>query len=202
MSFIQTNKQAKMNKVINFSGPYSFLKGDNSLFNSEFTQDEGIYLWVIKDTKHNINYIHYVGETIRFAKRQREHIINILGLNYYIIDADFARQGEHKILWNGMWRDRTNNAPGNAIDIYDSLSKDVEKYLSCIDIYFAPTDFSRNIRRHVEGSIGWNLRNNHYDLTVFYPDDNHIGTMKESLNEIIDINSSEPIAGLDNKIKI
>jgi len=37
---------------------------------------------------------------------------------------------------------------------------------------------------------------------VFYPDDNHIGTMKESLNEIIDINSSEPIAGLDSKLKI
>lgn len=189
-------------KSIHFFGPYSFLKGKTSLFHSEYSQDEGIYLWVIKDTNNNINYIHYVGETTKFAKRHKEHLIQILGLNYYIIDANLAKQGIQKIIWNGMWRDKSKDAASNTLENYGIVSKHVIKYVECIDIYFAPTKFPRDLRRHIEGCIGWNLRNKYPKLTRFYPDDNHVGTSTDQLNEKIAISSDEPIAGLDCEIEI
>ncbi len=36
-----------------FYGPLKFTKGENYLFNSEFAKSEGIYIWAIKDEKHN-----------------------------------------------------------------------------------------------------------------------------------------------------
>lgn len=189
-------------KSLRFFGPYSFLKGKTSLFHSKYSQDEGIYLWVIKDTDNRINYIHYVGETTKFAKRQKEHLTHILGLNYYVIDANLAKQGVHKIVWNGMWRDKSKDAPSNTIENYNAVSNHVVKYVECLDVYFAPTKFPYDIRRHIEGCIGWNLRNKYPELTRFYPDDNNVGRKKEPLNEKIAISSDEPIAGLDYEIKI
>ena len=40
-------------KSLHFFGPYNFLKGNASLFHSKYSQDEGIYLWVIKDIYNN-----------------------------------------------------------------------------------------------------------------------------------------------------
>ncbi len=31
------------------------------------------------------------------------------------------------------------------------------------------------MRKHIEGFIGWNLRNNHHEWKALYPDDNHVG---------------------------
>jgi hypothetical protein len=47
---------------LHFFGPYSFVKGDKSLFHSPYANSEGIYLWVMKDREKNRNYIYgYVG---------------------------------------------------------------------------------------------------------------------------------------------
>jgi len=189
-------------KSLHFHGPYNFTKGETSLFHSEFTTDEGIYLWVIKDTDNNINYIHYIGETTGFAKRQKEHLTQMLGLNYYVIDADLAKHGIHKVIWKGMWRDKSNNAAGNVLETYNTINNDVLNYIEVIDIYFAPTELATNIRKHIEGCIGWNLRKHHYDLTEFYPDDNRVVRSKNLLNEKISISSDQPIAGLDSEIEI
>lgn len=189
-------------KTLHFNGPYSFTKGDRSLFHSEFADDEGIYLWIIKDTENNINYVHYIGETTQFAKRQKEHLTQILGLNYSITDTKLAKQGINKIIWDGMWRDKTNDASENVLEIYGNINNDVLTYVDYIDVYFAPTEFSREIRKHVEGSIGWNLRERHPDLTKFYPADNRVVRNKILLNETINISSDQPIAGLDSVIEI
>ncbi len=189
------------NLSLHFNGPYSFTKR-NSLFYSEHADKEGIYLWVIKDTEHNVNYIHYIGETTNFRKRHREHIIHILGLNYYIINAKQARKGIHEVIWSGMWRDKSKDAVGNTIEQFDSVADHVTNYIDCIDIYFAPTNLPSNTRKHIEGSIGWNLRNKYPELNTFYPKDNHIGTSKENLNLEVLISSDEPIAGVDSRLNI
>lgn len=188
--------------TLHFFGPYSFQNGENSLFHSPYAESEGVYLWVIKDKTRNLNYIHYIGETVSFAKRQREHLINIMGLNYMVLDAESAVQGIEKVLWKGMWRDRSMNGAGKALEAYDSVSSKVTDYISVIDVYFAPTNMKSDIRRHIEGSIGWNLRNNHPECKVFYPDDNRVGTKFEKLGETITITSDEPILGLDSEIII
>ena len=187
---------------LHFSGPFSFLKGENSLFHSKHSEDEGIYLWVIKDTENNINYIHYVGETTGFASRQREHLIRILGLDYCVIDTTLARQGVHKMIWKGMWRDKSKDAAGKALENYDTVSQHVVEYIGIIDVYFAPIKLPNSIRKHIEGCVGWNLRENHEESTTFYPRDCRVGRSKTPLNEILTISSDEPIAGLDSEIEI
>lgn len=113
--------------TLNFHGPFKFTKGDNYLFRTSFVKNEGIYIWTIKDETNNTNYVHYVGETTAFGKRQREHLIQMTGLNYRIIDADFARKGIEKIVWNGMWRDRSPDAVVNLLDNYNEVSRKVSR---------------------------------------------------------------------------
>jgi hypothetical protein len=189
-------------EYLHFFGPYSFNNENTSLFHSEFKYDEGIYIWVIKDIEHNTNYIHYIGETTCFAKRHREHLTNILGLNYYILDADSAKRGESVITWKGMWRDKSDDAAINVIEKYNSIAASVIKYVECIDVYFAPIKLPIDKRRHIEGSIAYNLRRKYPELTRFYTDDNHVGMNKEWFGEKIAITSDETIAGLDSEIEI
>jgi len=188
--------------LLHFHGPFSFSKSERSLFHSEFAQDEGIYLWVINDEENRINYIHYVGETTNFAKRQREHFTHILGLDYSVIDPQKAKQGIHQVIWKGMWRDKSEDAVGDTLEYYENVCEHLIKYIEIIDIYFAKTNFPTNIRKHVEGCIGKDLRKKYPELTKFYPADNHLGTMKKMLGKIIKITADQPIAGLDAQIEI
>jgi hypothetical protein len=187
---------------LHFNGPFSFIREENYLFESKFADDAGIYLWVIKDTEHNLNYIHYVGQTKEFGKRHREHLIHILSLNYYILDHIQARKGNLEIIWNGMWRDEGSKAAKRTLRVYEDVSRKVLDYIRIIDVYFAPTDFPNDIRRHVEGCIGWNLRSNHPEFKRFYPDDNNIVKWKKGLNERLYITSDQDTLGLDAEMDI
>jgi hypothetical protein len=189
-------------KTLHFHGPLKFTKGDNYLFRTDYVKCEGIYIWTIKDEKNNINYVHYVGETISFGKRQREHLIQITGLNYRIIDPDLARLGIEKIIWNGLWRDKSPDAVATLLDNYDNVCKKVKEYIGLINVYFAPTNFETHLRRHLEGCIGWNFRNKYPGLSLFYPDDNHIQKKAQQLGEKIIIITDENIAGIDNEQSI
>lgn len=206
-------------KELRFKGPFSF--GYNSAHPSIFQQKEngaesaGVYLWTIRSSKDNKYYIHYVGEAIRIAGRQREHLINIFGLYYGIWDAEKAKQGESVRIWEGLWRDKDRKLINEVIPKYNELNKDIADYVGIIDIFFANTlepagkadkktlRQYKNKRTHIEGSIGWNLRRNHKDLTLFYPDDNHIGESTKlgwHINVIVESNAN--IMGLDPIIPI
>jgi hypothetical protein len=167
-------------RTLHFYGPYSFFYGPNYLFDSEFANSEGIYLWVIKNKKDNLNYIEYIGETTSFGGRQKEHLIHILGLNYRIIDKDAASKGELKIVWDGLWRDKSKEGVGKLLDEYPQISQHILDYISIIELYFAPTNLDKYLRKHIEGCIGWNLRNKYPQFKTFYPDDNRIGTFPKN----------------------
>lgn len=194
------NNQEDIN--LEFHGPYSMRKGSNYLFSSKLKNEEGVYLWTLKDETSGKNYINYIGETQKFAKRHREHIIQITGLNYQINDPEKVKKGDPGLLWNGLWRDRTNQGVGNMLDNYERLSSKVVEYVSLISIYFAPIKLDRYTRRHVEGSIGWNLRNNHPEATVFYPKDNHVGANAKGIGCKLIINLPDKIEGVDTEIII
>jgi hypothetical protein len=192
----QTNGQTI---TLNFSGPFTFTKGGNSLFHTAFVNSKGIYIWTIKDETNGVNYFHYIGETTSFGERHREHLIQITGLNYRIINPDFARQGIEKIVWNGMWRDKSPDAVATLLGKYDEVNKRVVEYVSLINIYFAPTACQTKLRRHIEGCIARGLRKKYPDLRRFYPDDNHVGTYPEPLGQKLMLSLPEPIAGLDRE---
>jgi len=141
-----------------------------------------------------------VGETVSLGKRHREHLIHILGLNYGIYDPEMAQQGISQRLWKGLWRDKTADGPSAQLKAYEGIHRDVLRYLSILNIFFAELNVDKRLREHVEGCIGWGLRNNHPEHKVLYPDDNHIGTMKEKQNGELHITVSETIRGIDEII--
>lgn len=184
--------------TLDFYGPFKFV-GDNSIFTSPFAKSPGIYIWTVKDELNDTNYVTYVGETTSFAKRHREHFTQLMGLNYRIIDVEAAKKGTEVIVWNGMWRDRSVKATDNLLTCYESISRNVVDVITYYNIYFAPVYIDKQLRRHIEGCIGLNLRQNHKDLTVFYPDDNHITFKGHKYDRELIINLPEEIAGVDLK---
>ena len=185
---------------LDFAGPFTFTGGDNSLFSASCAVCAGVYLWTIRQRSDGSHLIHYVGETASFAKRQREHLIHILGLNYGIFDYDKAQNGVCELIWPGLWRDRSLQGPSRQIEAYRSIHDSVLRYLSVLTVSFAELTVDKQLRRHIEGCIGWDLRNNHPEARVLYPDDNHVGAMHEKNHGELLISSSESIRGLDSQI--
>lgn len=183
--------------VLTFHGPFTFTKGDAYLFNTRFVKSEGIYIWTIRDEVDNVNYVHYIGETVCFGRRQRQHLIQITGLNHRILDADFARQGLEKVIWSGMSADKTRNAAAHLLENYNEVSKKVIAYIGLINVYFAPTTFDLRLRRHIEDCIGWNLRTKYPELRKFYPDEDHVCRMGQRLSQRLTLHLPEEIAGID-----
>lgn len=127
----------------------------------------------------------------------KEHLIHILGLNYGIWEADKAQQGISELLWGGLWRDKTAHGPSMQLAAYQGIHEDVVRYLSVLNIFFAALNVDSQLRKHVEGCIGLNLRNRHPKDKTLYPDDNHVGRMREEKHGNLRISVSEPIRGLD-----
>jgi hypothetical protein len=107
--------------------------------------------------------------------RHREHLINKLGFNYGIFDPDEAQNGVCKIVWKGLWREKAIEATPQALFEYQRLHEVVLRYIDTITIFFAELTVEVQMRKHIEGCIGWNLRTNHVDCKQLYPDDNHVG---------------------------
>jgi hypothetical protein len=185
---------------LSFVGPFTFTGGGSSVFESPCATATGIYLWTIRQRSDGTHLIHYVGETVALANRHREHLIGILGLYYGIIHPEKAQQGVCDWLWRGLWRDRSSAGPARQIESYGTLHEYIIRYLSIINIFFAEVHTETQLRKHIEGCVGWNLRNNHPNFKALYPDDNHVGTLAVKNRGILRVTASEVIRGLDSEI--
>jgi hypothetical protein len=83
---------------------------------------------------------------------------------------------------------------------YETIHISIIKYVSILNIFFAPLEVETKLRKHIEGCIGWNLRNNHHADKELYPDDNHIGTKSEKNHGELIVTAPEKIRGLDERI--
>ena len=185
--------------ILTFHGPFTFTKGPQYLFNSGLLKKEGLYIWTIKDAIDGINHVHYIGETGYFARRQRQHLVQMTGLNYPILDANFALQGIKKVIWNGMAHDKSRHAAADLLENYNEVSKKVTNYISLINIYFAPFTSGLRMRRHVQDSIIWNFRTNYPELKQFYSDDTHACIKPLRQGQKLILNLPEDIAGIDRE---
>ena len=191
-----------MNDIsIHFEGPFTFYKGKNSIFHCPYSKEEGIYLWTFRQTGGS-HLIHYVGETRNFSERHREHLIHILSMNYGIFDPDDAKNGICTLLWKGLWRDKSPEGPNKLIEEYPNQTSAVLRYINELTVFFAPIKVDKELRKHIEGSIGWNLRLNHKGCKKLYLDDNKIGIKPTMRNIRLRISSSEKISGLNPEIDI
>ncbi len=185
---------------IHFHGPFAFFGEVNTIARCAYARDEGIYLW----TQHNDqeNYIHYIGETTDFLKRHREHLTQILGLNYGLFAPNAVTANRPEPIYGGMWRDRSDDPLTNGIEAWNRHRGMIVPYIESLRVYFAPTSIDKKSRKHIEGSIAEALRQNHPQDKRFYPDDNRTYTSKEKLCYTLRITSDDVISGLDEEIEI
>jgi hypothetical protein len=101
------------------------------------------------------------------------------------------------VLWNGLWREKNVAATARAVNEYQRLHNQVLRYVNSITIFFAELSVESQLRKHIEGCIGWNFRNAHSDCKQLYPDDNHIGTMSDKSHGRLLLSAAEEIGGLD-----
>jgi len=186
---------------LHFHGPLTFTPGERCLFHSPLQDAACVYLWTIRSDLDGLYYIHYVGETTDFGARQREHLVHVLGMNWGIFDPVEARQGVQKRIWPGLWRDGSQDGPARLLQAYARGSTDVLRYIEALTVFVAETDVDRRLRKHIEGSVGRNLRDNHRDKSALYPEDNHIGVGRRIGASLL-ITADAPIAGLDPVIEI
>jgi len=182
-----------------FQGPFTFVGGESSIFHSPVADSTGIYLWTIRQREDDMHLIHYIGETTSFARRNREYLTQILGMNYGIFSPEKAREGVSEILWPGAWRDKTQDGPAIQIEAYETVRDDVMSYLAFLNVFFAELEdgIDSRLRKHIEGCIGWNLRNHHPEAKALYPDGCHIGTMADKNHGTLRVSTPEEIRGLD-----
>lgn len=186
---------------LHFHGPFTFTPGAQSLFHSPYSAVSCVYLWTIQSERDGLYYIHYVGESTSFAARHREHLIHILGMDYGIFEPTEARNLVQKQIWPGMWRDRSPDGPARLLERYADSAADVLRYVEALTVFVAETNVAGPLRKHIEGSIGQNLRNNHRDKKALYPDDNHVG-VGPRIGAQMRLSADAPIAGLDPVIEI
>jgi len=187
---------------LHFKGPFKFTPGPTCIFTSALANVPCVYLWTFRSKIDGRFYIHYVGEALRLGPRHKQHLSAILGLSYAIFDTESAKNGTQTRIWPGLWREKGTDGPLKQLATYETIGPKVLEYVREIDIFIAETHVGTQLRKHLEGSVGWNLRNNHKDLKALYPDDNHVGTMANRPGIILRITSDENIAGLDAELKI
>ena len=180
---------------LNFIGPYYFNKLPR-IFDASTKARNFIYVWFVN--VNGVKYLHYIGETRNIAKRQKEHLFNLLGLNYGIWDV---YRKDVKLIWPGFWR--LKDVPKDVFKFYKDFNQKIIDYINSISIYFAKFTFGnlnaiknkkpRNIRRYIEGRIAKYLRENlKQDKLRFYPNDNSTAVVVkgEIKNIIVDMRAT------------
>jgi len=182
---------------LHFRGPFTLFEGERCLFESDLADVSCVYLWTIRRESDAAYLIHYVGEAAALAARHREHLINILGLNYGIFDVASAREGDLVPVWPGLWRDRSRQAPTRMLERYPELTRAVAEYVDGIAVFAAPVEDDRALRRQIEGSIARSLRAKGTEDKALYPADNRTGVSRHPRHLRLKITADAFIAGLD-----
>jgi hypothetical protein len=144
----------------------------------------------------------YIGETsASFYKRTKEHIIQTLGGNYQVCDADAMLKGEHKIIWNGLWRKGTRNKLPEFIKKYQKLALEIKNYLMSQVLFVIPFKTDRRSRQRIEAAIAKAILNDK-EASSIMPKDIRFYYKKDKEEPIeVTIESSKIIEGLPEKIK-
>src|SRR5947207_14873342 len=108
--------------ILHFHGPSSVCsEADDVLAGCTLRNESGIYLWAVKQRTGGYRVL-YIGETGNtFYARMREHVIQTLGGNYRVIDADRMCEGVQQVLWNGLWRKGTREKLPEFLSRYETL---------------------------------------------------------------------------------
>jgi hypothetical protein len=188
---------------LEFYGPFKLCGAEGKvLFSEEKAQLAGLYLWTVQFQGGFL--INYVGETgTSFFQRMKDHMIQCMGGNYRVCDAELLLKGEKRILWNGMWRKGTRGLVPVFVEKYVELAPKIKEYLTVLDVFVAPTQIGRRIRRRTEGSIAFSLREKPAPIGSFISEDvRYFGRKEDETPILVTISSSEKLLGLDYQILV
>jgi hypothetical protein len=113
----------------------------------------GVYLWAVPTIPHGL-VVDYVGETsASFYRRTKEHVIQILGGNYLLLDPDALLRGERQVVWPGLWRAGTRDQLPTFLTRLEELAPVARRYLSLHKVMVAPLECEPRLQHRIEASI-------------------------------------------------
>jgi hypothetical protein len=187
--------------VLDFQGPFQLCGSKRHLlFEQDIARAAGIYLWAVEFGGGFL--INYVGQTgTSFSRRSKEHMIQCMGGNYRICDAQQLLRGERKVLWNGMWRRGTRDLMPVFVDRYVDLAPKIVKYLEVLRVFAAPTGVDRRTRCRAEGAIAFSLREQPPPVGSFITEDVRYYTRRSDEEPIqVLITSPAHLHGLSQRL--
>ena len=162
--------------------------------------NEGIYIWAIK-TDSGSDRVNYVGETsTSFYRRHKEHLIQVLGGNYQILEPAAMKSGRMEIVWNGLWRKGTRHRFSEFLSQYESLSAIIKEYVLSLKVFVAPLKVERRIRQRIEGAIAATIKKDK-EASSLLPDDIRYYSSRPGKKAIVvSISADQGIDGLPPQI--
>ena len=168
--------------TVQFHGPLYFAgEAGPCVFKDDLGKQYGVYLWAVPYREGGY-IVTYVGETgVSFAKRLRDHMIQVMGGNYRFSDVERMKNGEEAVLWNGTWRKGTRDKMEEFLDHLPELAPKIQKYLRSVCLFVGPTKVDLATRRRIEGALAVSIRKSPKPYSSFYPEDNRYPVLKDGI---------------------
>jgi hypothetical protein len=182
---------------IHFQGPYRLCSPrDKTLFDDPVSQGAGINLWTVRsDSGFIVEYVGQTGES--FAKRTKDHLIQIFGGNYRICDSECMKSGEAKVVWAGLWRRGTKGKMPEFARRHLELAPIIQAYVETLEAFVAPFTGDRRIRERIEGAIALEIRGKPPPVGALIPSDNRYDPRrKDELPLSVSIECDENVLGV------
>ena len=158
--------------VVEFDSPFGLASRTFPLlFEQPIAAKRGIYLWTIPFRPGGF-LVSYIGETsASFGRRLMDHVVNTMGGNYRICDADLLPDGQVKVLWNGLWRPGTRDKMLEYLEQAEQLAPFARRELQLTTVFAAPLQLPGRVRRRIEGALAHHIRSQGPPTSALLPGD-------------------------------
>ncbi len=188
--------------TIQFDGPHpAYSETKDVLADCKHRKAGGIYFWAIKvGDSFRLTHIGQTGTS--FYQRMKEHIINTLGGNYRISDADALARGEVKSLWEGLWREGHRERLPEFLHDSTRLFEAAKRNLKMEKIFLAPIVTEDRMRRRIEGAIAKQIRKDKTASSLFPPDIRVLGRLTTESPIPVRIITPVKVLGLPEQLDV
>ena len=198
--------RGKANKAmsirVHFHGPFSLCtESDDVLTNCPLKNGIGLYIWAVKllDGPYRVSYL---GETKKsFYDRTKEHIIQTLGGNYRITDADQMGNGVQDVIWDGLWRKTTRDKLPDFLSNYEAFAPLIKRYLFRHVIFVAPLECDLRLQRRIEGALAQHLRSLPEACSLLPDDIRYVARRAKESLVAVSVSADAEIEGLPEEIR-
>jgi hypothetical protein len=188
---------------LHFHGPYALCSETADVLDGcEHQNSGGLYLWVVGQNTGHFK-ISYLGETSRsFYSRTKEHIVQTLGGNYRVIDADQMRLGVEQIIWDGLWRRDARKRLPEFLTRYEELAPLIKRYLYGQAVFVAPFQGERRLLRRIEGALAIHMCSDSNASSLFPCDIRYVIRNATEAAVTVTVSADQHIEGLPSEVLV